>query len=344
MKALVKKHAEAGLWMTEVPVPTIGDHEILIKVKKAAICGTDINIYKWGDWAQKNVAIDTTIGHEFIGEVTELGRGVTSFKIGDRVTGESHVLCGHCRNCRTGNGHNCVDAKVIGVHRNGCFAEYLSLPAFNTFHVPDAIPDEIAAIFDPLGNATHTALSFSLVGEDVLITGAGPIGLMAISICKYAGARNVFITDINNYRLDLAKKMGATEAINVNETRLEDAMANAMAKRNIAGFTVCLEMAGNGAALETILKNAFHGAHVGLLGILPPGIVIDWDLVIFKGLHLLGIFGRKIFDTWYKMSNMIEGGLDISKVITHRFSADDFQKGFDAMLSGSSGKITLDWS
>lgn len=341
MKALVKKFAKRGLWLDEAPVPEAGANEVLIKVRKTAICGTDLNIYKWDAYAEKNVPVPMIVGHEFMGEIAALGRGVTAYKVGQRVSGEGHIICGRCRNCRTGTAHVCAETRGVGVHRPGCFAEYLTLPVENVYALPDSISDDIAAILDPLGNATHTALSFDLVGEDVLITGAGPIGLMAIAIAKKAGARNVIITDVNPYRLTLAKQFGATEAVNIKNTTL----ASVMKKHGIhERFTVGLEMSGNPHGLSTLLEAMQPAGKVALLGILPPGTAIDWDLVIFKGLTLKGIYGREIFQTWYKMDHLLQSGLDVAPVITHRLPYTEFEKGFEAMLSGESGKVILDWT
>ena len=338
MKALVKKSPEVGLWMEDVPMPEVGDNDILIKVKKTAICGTDIHIYKWDDWSQRTIKTPMTIGHEFVGEIVELGRAVQGYHVGERVSAEGHIVCGVCRACHAGKRHLCPNTSGIGVNRTGCFAEYVSVPSSNAWHVHESIPDEIAAIFDPYGNATHTALSFDMVGEDVIITGAGPIGCMAAAIARHVGARNVVITDVNDYRLDLAKKMGATRTINVTRDNLREAM---LELGMVGGFDVGMEMSGSPQAFKQMLENMYNGGRIALLGLLPNGAGIDWDKVIFKGLFLKGIYGREIFETWYKMQTMLRSGLDISPVITHRFAFDDFQKGFDAMLSGQSGKVVL---
>jgi threonine 3-dehydrogenase len=340
MKALVKKEAARGLWMQDVPVPKISENEVLIKIKKSSICGTDVHIYKWDAWAQKNVPVSTTIGHEFVGIISEVGKNVKGLKIGDRVSGEGHIVCGTCINCRKGLKHLCPNTVGVGVKRNGSFAEYLSLPAENVFQVPAEIEDDIAAIFDPYGNAVHTALSFSLTGEDVLITGAGPIGMMAAAIAKQAGARNVVITDINQYRLDLAKKLGAKTTVNISTTSLTEVMNSLNIKE---GFTVGLEMSGSPAGLNNMLVHSQPGAKLALLGILPPKTEIDWDLVIFKMLNIKGIYGREIFTTWYQMVHLIEGGLNLKPLITHHYGIDDFEKGFEAMLSGNCGKVILNW-
>lgn len=338
MKALVKKSPEVGLWMEDVPMPTVGDNDLLIKVKKTAICGTDIHIYKWDAWSQRTIKTPMTIGHEFVGEIVEMGRAVQGYKIGERVSAEGHIVCGVCRACRAGKRHLCPNTRGIGVNRDGCFAEYVSVPATNAWHVHDSIPDEIASIFDPYGNATHTALSFDMVGEDVIITGAGPIGCMAAGIARHVGARNVVITDVNDYRLALAKKLGATRTVNVARENLPDVVHEL---GMVGGFDVGMEMSGNPAAFEQMLENMYNGGRIALLGILPKGAGIDWEKVIFKGLFIKGIYGREIFETWYKMQTMVLSGLDISPVITHRFAFDDFQQGFDAMLSGNSGKVVL---
>lgn len=339
MKALVKKERAPGLWMEEVPIPEYSDNEVLIKTRKTSICGTDVHIYKWDAWAQKTIPVPLVVGHEYVGEIVAVGKNVKDFKVGDRVSGEGHITCGECRNCRMGKRHLCPNTLGTGVQRHGCFAEYLHVPAENLFPVPEDIPDEIASIFDPLGNATHTALSFDLVGEDVLIAGAGPIGIMAAAIAKHAGARHVVITDLNDYRLQLAKKMGATQTVNVTKQKLKD-----VAKElKIEGFTVGLEMSGSKEGFNSLLENLGPGGHIGLLGILPPGIAIDWDLVIFKMLEIKGIYGREIFGTWYKMSHMLQSGLNIAPVITHQFPIDQFQKGFETMISGNSGKVILNW-
>lgn len=341
MKALVKKNRTSGLWMEDVPVPKIADNEVLIKIKKTSICGTDVHIYKWDAWAQKTVPVPLVIGHEFMGVIAEVGRSVTGLKIGDRVSGEGHITCGQCRNCRTGKRHLCPNTIGVGYHSQGCFAEYFKLPAENVFPLSPEISDDIASIFDPYGNAVHTALSFDLVGEDVLITGAGPIGMMAAAVARHAGARNVVITDFNEYRLELAAKMGATCVVNLNTMNLKDVMK---ALGIHEGFTVGLEMSGNPNGLTTLLETAQSGAQIALLGILPPSTVIDWDLVIFKMLKIKGIWGREIFSTWYKMKHMLESGLDLSPVITHKYKIDDFEKGFEIMMSGQSGKVILDWA
>lgn len=340
MKALVKKYAIPGLWADEVPVPQITDDEVLIKTRKTSICGTDLHIYKWDEWAQKTIPVPLVIGHEFMGEIAQVGKNVKRIKVGDRVCGEGHITCNYCPSCRIGKKHLCRNTLGIGVKRHGCFAEYFNLPAENVFHLPESISDDIAAIFDPYGNAVHTALSFPLVGEDVLITGAGPIGIMAASIARHAGARTVVITDLNAYRLDLARKMGATHPVDISRQSLDEVMKEARIEE---GFTVALEMSGNPQALTTILEKTQQGAHIALLGILPHNCTIDWELVIFKMLEIKGIYGREIFATWYQMIHLLQSGLDLSPLITHQFSVDDYEKGFAAMLSGQCGKVILNW-
>lgn len=341
MKALVKSKKEPGLWLEELPVPKCGPNDVLIKVRQTGICGTDIHIYNWDEWSQRTIPVPMGIGHEFMGEVAELGSEVTGFKIGDRVSAEGHITCGHCRNCRAGKRHLCRNTIGLGVNRQGSFAEFVSIPAFNVFKLPNEVPDQIAAFFDPLGNAVHTALSFDVVGEDVLITGAGPIGIMAVPICKHIGARHVVITDVNEYRLDLAKKMGATRAVNVAKESLDDVMKSL---GMVEGFDVGLEMSGNGAAFKQMFKAMNHGGRVAILGIPPSEIAIDWSQVIFKGLVLKGVYGREMFETWYKMTAMIQSGLDVSPVLTHHVPISDFKRGFETMRTGQSGKVVLDWT
>ena len=341
MRALVKAKAEPGIWMQDVPVPEIGPNDVLIKVRKASICGTDIHIWNWDAWSQKTIKVPMVIGHEFMGEIAKLGAEVTGFQVGDRVSGEGHITCGHCRNCRAGKRHLCRNTVGLGVNRQGCFAEYVSLPAFNVFRVPKEIPDEIASFFDPLGNAVHTALSFDLVGEDVLITGAGPIGVMAAAISKHVGARHVVVTDVNPYRLELARKMGATRAVDVRSQTLGDVMQSLGMTE---GFDVGMEMSGNGQAFRDLLSVMNNGGRVAILGIPPNEVSIDWNQVIFKGLVLKGVYGREMFETWYKMVAMLQSGLDVGPVVTHRFPAARFAEAFEAMRSGQSGKVILDWA
>lgn len=340
MKALVKKERKEGLWLEDVPMPQMGDDDVLIKVKKSAICGTDIHIWKWDEWAQKTVPVPMIVGHEFMGEIVEMGRNVKGLKIGQRVSGEGHLTCGICPNCKKGLKHVCSNVKGIGYDCPGSFAEYFCLPAGNVFVLPDSIPDDLAAIFDPFGNATHTALSFDLVGEDVLITGAGPIGIMAAAIAKHAGARHVVITDMNDYRLEMARQMGATKTVNIAKESLKEETKRLGIEY---GYTVGLEMSGAPAGLNALLESMQYGGKVALLGLLPPGTSIDWNLVIFRMLRLQGIYGREIFSTWYKMTHMLESGLNLSPIITHHFPIDRFKEGFEVMLSGQSGKVILDW-
>lgn len=341
MKALGKFKAEPGIWMTETAQhPEVGANDVLIKIRKTSICGTDVHIYNWDEWAQGAVPVPLVTGHEYMGTIAALGSEVTEYKIGERVTGEGHLTCGHCRNCRSGRAHVCKDTVGVGVIRQGSFAEYLVLPAANLIRIPDSIPDDIAAIFDPLGNAVHTALSFDLVGEDVLITGAGPIGIMAAAICRHAGARHIVITDVNDYRLDLARQFKITRAVNVAKEDLKSVMKEL---RMTEGFDVGLEMSGNPRAFNQMIDTVRHGAKIALLGIVPKDTGIDWTKVIFKGLLVKGIYGREMFETWYKMIAMIESGLDLSPIITHHYKADDYQAAFETMASGNSGKVILDW-
>lgn len=340
MRALVKSKREPGLWMEDVPKPECGPNDVLIKVRKTGICGTDIHIYNWDEWSQRTIKTPMHIGHEFMGEVAAIGSEVTGFKVGQRVSGEGHITCGNCRNCRAGKRHLCRNTIGLGVNRPGCFAEFVALPAFNVFPVPDAISDEIASFFDPLGNAVHTALSFDLVGEDVLITGAGPIGVMAAAICRHVGARHVVLTDVNEYRLSLGKKLGATRTVNVAQEDLKKVMGELGMTE---GFDVALEMSGNAAAFKQLLSTMNHGGRVAILGIPPSEVSIDWNMVIFKGLMLKGVYGREMFETWYKMRSMLQSGLDISAAVTHRYSANDFKEAFEVMRTGQSGKVVLDW-
>ncbi|MGZ3480773.1 MAG: L-threonine 3-dehydrogenase [Myxococcaceae bacterium] len=341
MRALVKAKAEPGIWMQDVPVPEIGPNDVLIKVRKASICGTDIHIWNWDAWSQKTIKVPMVIGHEFMGEIAKLGAEVVGFQVGDRVSGEGHITCGHCRNCRAGKRHLCRNTLGLGVNRPGCFAEYVSLPAFNVFRVPKEIPDEIASFFDPLGNAVHTALSFDLVGEDVLITGAGPIGVMAAAISRHVGARHVVVTDVNPFRLELARKLGATRAVDVRTQTLGDVMRSLGMTE---GFDVGMEMSGNGQAFRDLLGVMNHGGRVAILGIPPAEVSIDWNQIIFKGLVLKGVYGREMFETWYKMVAMLQSGLDVAPVMTHRFPAAQYTEAFEAMRSGQSGKVVLDWA
>lgn len=344
MDALVKEAPGKGLTLKRVPVPQPGIGEVQIKIHKTAICGTDVHIYNWDPWSQQHIKPPMVIGHEYVGEITALGPGVADYAIGDIVSGEGHIVCGHCRNCRAGNGQWCKFTRGVGVDRDGAFAEYLCIPETNVIRIPAGIadvPEEIISFFDAYGNATHTATMFDVVGEDVLITGAGPIGMMAVGICRQNGARRIIVTDVNQYRLDIAKRMGAHAIVNLKHDRLEDAMQE---QGMVEGFDVGLEMSGNGAALNQLLKAMRNGGKVALLGIAGPGTVIDWNDVIFKGLTLQGIYGRKMYETWYKLMAMLEAGLDLSPIITHRFHYTDFEKGFEAMNSGQSGKVILDWT
>ncbi|MEM9058293.1 MAG: L-threonine 3-dehydrogenase [Pseudomonadota bacterium] len=341
MKALVKSRAERGIWLEDVPQPDFGPNDVLIRVHKAAVCGTDIHIYNWDAWASKTLEVPMVVGHEFMGEIVATGSEVRGFEEGTRVSGEGHITCGYCRNCRAGRRHLCMNTVGVGVNRDGCFAEYLSMPASNLFELSEDIDDQLAAILDPMGNATHTALSFDLVGEDVLITGAGPIGIMAVAIARHAGARHVVITDVNDYRLNLARELGATRALNVTRNSIDDCMKSLGMKE---GFDVGLEMSGNADAFRSLLASMHHGGRVAVLGIPPDDMAIDWNEVIFKGLTLKGIYGREMFETWYKTASMLESGLDLAPVITHEFDAADFQQAFDMMGSGQTGKVILNWA
>lgn len=341
MQALVKKKGEVGLWLEQVPIPEIGINDVLIKVLRTGICGTDVHIYKWDAWAQKTIPLPMVVGHEFVGRIVEVGSNVKDFHVGEIVSGEGHVVCGHCRNCLAGRRHLCKDTKGVGVNRPGAFAEYLSLPMSNVWVHDPAIPRDVQSIFDPFGNAVHTALQFDVLGEDVLITGAGPIGIMAVPVVRHAGARHVVITDVNPFRLELAKKMGATLAIDVRKQSIADAQRELHMKE---GFDVGLEMSGNADAFREMLKNMCHGGKIAMLGIPDREIAIDWSTVVFNMLTIRGIYGREMYETWYKMTVMLQSGLNIEPVITHRYNYTDFQQGFDAMLSGHSGKVVLTWS
>jgi threonine 3-dehydrogenase len=341
MRTLAKTKREPGIWMAEAPKPEVGPNDVLIRIRKTAICGTDMHIYNWDDWAQKTIPVPMHVGHEYVGTVEAMGDEVRGLRIGQRVSGEGHIVCGHCRNCRAGRRHLCRNTVGVGVNRPGAFADYLVIPAMNAFPIPDDIPDEIAAILDPFGNAAHTALSFDLVGEDVLITGAGPIGIMAAAICRHVGARHVVITDVNDYRLELAKKMGAHRTVNVGREKLRDVMPSL---NMVEGFDVGLEMSGVPAAFRDMLDVMNHGGKIAMLGIPPAETSIDWTKVIFKGLTLKGIYGREMFETWYKMIALIQGGLDLTPMITHRFDVADYLEGFRTMGSGKSGKVVLSWA
>ena len=340
MKALVKRHPEKGIWMEEVPVPSPGANEVLIKLEKTAICGTDLHIYNWDEWSQRTIRPGLVIGHEFVGRIVGLGPGVTGYQVGERVSAEGHIVCGHCRNCRAGRQHLCPNTVGIGVNRDGAFAEYIVMPSSNLWPIPDSIPSELAAFFDPYGNAAHCALEFDVVGEDVLITGAGPIGIIAAGICKHVGARNVVVTDVNDYRLKLAADMGATRVVNV----ARQSLAEVMKDLHMEGFDVGLEMSGNPKAFNDMLASMYHGGRIALLGILPNGAGIDWDKVIFKGLVLHGIYGRRMYETWYKMTQLVQSGFPLHKALTHQVHIDDFQKGFDLMASGQCGKVVCSWT
>ena len=341
MFALAKLERQPGISSTYVEKPVPGPNDVLIQIRKTAICGTDVHIYKWDDWSQKNVPVPMVIGHEYMGVVVGMGSEVRGFAVGDRVSGEGHITCGYCRNCRAGRVHLCRNTIGVGVNRQGAFAQYLVLPAYNAFKLPANIPDNIAAIFDPFGNAVHTALSFDLVGEDVLITGAGPIGIMAAAIARHVGARHVVITDVNEYRLNLAQKMGATRVVNVAKESLTDVMAQLGMNE---GFDVGMEMSGVPSAITTMFEVMNHGGKVAMLGIAPSDTTVDWSKVIFKGLTIKGIYGREMFETWYKMASLIQSGLDLTPMITHEMPVAEFQYGFELMCSGNSGKIVLDWA
>ena len=340
MKALVKSSSERGIWLENIPEPKCDTNDVKIRITHSSICGTDLHIYKWDEWAQKTLDVPLVIGHEFCGIVEEIGPGVTHYKHGQRVSGEGHITCGNCRNCRAGKRHLCQKSSGIGVHRDGAFAEYLVIPESNVWPIHDEIPSEIASFFDPFGNAVHSSLSYEMVGEDVLITGAGPIGMMSVAICKFVGARNVVITDIDDYRLKLAKKMGATKTINVSKSSI----AEFYPQLNMtSGFDVGLEMSGNPEAFRSMLEHMYHGGKVALLGLLPDSTRIDWDDIIFKGLRVKGIYGREMYETWYKMTQMLRSGLDISQVVTHRISIDQYEEAFNIMETGECGKIVLEW-
>ena len=340
MRALVKRESSRGIWMERVPIPVPGTNEVLIKVEKTAICGTDLHIYQWDEWAQKTIRPGLVIGHEFVGRIEQLGEGVTGYQEGDRVSAEGHIVCGHCRNCRAGHPHVCANTIGIGVNRNGAFAEYLVAPSSNLWPIPDEIAPELAAFFDPFGNAAHCALQFDLVGEDVLITGAGPIGIIAAGICRHVGARHVVISDVNDYRLSLAKNMGASRTINVNR----ESIAGVVKELHIDGFDIGLEMSGNATAFNDLLHHMYHGGKVALLGLLPDGTGCDWDQIIFKGLELHGIYGRRMYETWYKMTQMVLSGFPLRKAMTHHIPINDYEYGFQLMKDGECGKVVCDWT
>ncbi|MGB3109877.1 MAG: L-threonine 3-dehydrogenase [Psychrobacter alimentarius] len=340
MKALVKAHAKKGIWMQDMPEPTVGINDVKIKIKKTAICGTDLHIYKWDEWSQNTIKTPMIIGHEYVGVISEMGDGVKHLEVGDRVTGEGHIACGHCRNCRRGKLHVCENTIGVGVDRDGAFAEYLVIPADNVIKLDERISDEMAAIMDPFGNATHTALSFPVLGEDVLITGAGLIGSMATAICRFAGARNIVVSDISDYRLELAKKMGATMTINPAKS---ETIEGAIEDLKMHGFDIGLEMSGSPQAFDSMISNMYNGSKIALLGILPNTTTVDWSKIIFKALTLKGIYGREMWETWYQMEQMLISGIDLTPIITHRMHIDDFQEGFDIMESGQCGKVILSW-
>ena len=339
MKALVKREPAKGIWMQQVPRPVPGANEVLVKLHMTAICGTHLHIYKWDEWSQRTIKPGLVIGHEFVGSIAEIGPGVTGYSLGQRVSAEGHVVCGHCRNCRAGRPHLCPNTVGIGVNRNGAFAEYVVVPSSNLWPIPDEIPSELAAFFDPFGNAAHCALEFDVIGEDVLITGAGPIGIIAAGICKWIGARHVVITDVNDYRLNLAREMGATRTVNVGRESLKEVMREI----GIEGFDVGMEMSGHPGAFNDMLDAMYHGGKVALLGILPKGAGVDWDQIIFKGLVIHGIYGRKMYETWYKMTQLVRSGFPLHKALTHQIAIDDFQTGFDLMESGQCGKVVCRW-
>ncbi|MFL3051778.1 MAG: L-threonine 3-dehydrogenase [Candidatus Neomarinimicrobiota bacterium] len=340
MKALVKHTPEKGIWMEDVDAPQCGVNDVKIKITHTAICGTDMHIYEWDEWAQKNLDLPLTVGHEFCGLIEEIGSAVTQYKVGDRVSGEGHITCKYCRNCRAGKQHLCHKTIGIGIHRDGAFAEYLVIPESNVWPIHNDIPSEIASFFDPFGNAVHTALTYNLTGEDVLISGAGPIGIIAAAICKFSGSRNIVITDINEYRLELALKLGATKAVNPEKESLKS-VYNELGINH--GFDVGLEMSGNSEAFNQMINNMYNGGNIALLGLLPNSTKINWDDVIFRGLNIKGIYGREMYDTWYKMTQMIRSGLSISSVLTHRYKIDDFDKAFEILKSGNCGKVVLEW-
>jgi threonine 3-dehydrogenase len=340
MRTLAKTRREPGIWMTESDKPAVGHNDVLIRIRKTAICGTDMHIFNWDAWSQKTIPVPMTVGHEYVGVIEAMGEEVRGLKIGQRASGEGHIVCGHCRNCRAGRRHLCRNTQGVGVNRPGAFADYLVIPAENAFPIPDDISDDMASILDPFGNAAHTALSFDLVGEDVLITGAGPIGIMAAAICRHAGARHVVITDMNDYRLALATKMGASRAVDISRQDLRAVMREL---GMVEGFDVGLEMSGVPAAFRQMLEVMNHGGKIALLGIPPAETAIDWTQVIFKGLVIKGVYGREMFETWYKMIAMLQSGLDLSPMITHRFNVADYLKGFETMNSGQSGKVVLSW-
>ncbi len=340
MKALIKKFPEKGIWLDEAPEPRCGTNDVKVRITHSAICGTDLHIFSWDEWAKRNLKLPLIIGHEFCGVIEEIGPGVKHYVVGQRVSGEGHINCGYCRNCRAGKSHICHKTIGIGIHRNGSFAEYLIMPESNIFPVDDKIPSEIAAFFDPFGNATHSSLSHNIIGEDVLITGAGPIGIMAVAICNFVGARNIVITDINDYRLKLAKSMGATKTVNITKNSVSTFYDELGINQ---GFDIGLEMSGNPLAFNNMLENMYHGGKIALLGLLPHSTTINWDNIIFKGLEIKGIYGREMYETWYKMVQLLKSGLDISKILTHTLPIDNFEEAFNIIESGNCGKIVLEW-
>ncbi len=340
MRALVKDKAAEGIVMQEIAIPEPGANEVLVKVEKTAICGTDLHIYKWDDWSQRTIKPPLVIGHEFVGRICKIGAAVEGYEVGERVSAEGHVVCGVCRNCKAGKQHLCPNTIGIGVNRDGAFAEYVAVPATNLWRIPDAIAPELAAFFDPFGNAAHCALQFDLIGEDVLITGAGPIGIIAAGICRHVGARHVVISDVNDYRLELARKMGASHTINVKHESIEGAVKGL----GIDGFDIGLEMSGNSGAFNDMLHAMFHGGRIAMLGLMPNGSGVDWDQVIFKGLQLHGIYGRRMYETWYKMTQMVLSGFPLQNTLTHHIPIDDFEQGFELMASGQCGKVVCDWT
>jgi threonine 3-dehydrogenase len=341
MKALVKKFPKKGLWLDDVPEPEVTENDVLIKIRQTAICGTDVHIYQWDPWARQTIPVPMHVGHEFVGKVVRVGKAVTGVQVGMRVSGEGHIVCGHCRNCRAGMRHLCPNTLGVGVNRPGCFAQYLCIPASNVFPIPDGITDDEASILDPFGNAVHTALSFDLVGEDVLVTGAGPIGIMGAVVAVHVGARHVVITDVNEYRLKLAGRLGIRNVVDVRRTKLKDVMKSL---KMTEGFDVGLEMSGNASAFNDMIRTMKNGGKIALLGILPPETAIPWNQVIFKGLLIKGIYGREMYETWYKMCSLLQSGLDIKPIITHRFPVSRFKEAFETMSKGNSGKIILDWN
>ena len=339
MRALVKREAAPGIWMEDVPIPEIGPNDVLIKLEKTAICGTDLHIYLWDEWSRQTINPGLIIGHEFVGHIHDKGAGVRGYQIGERVSAEGHVACGVCRNCKRGKAHLCPHTEGIGVNRDGAFAEYVVVPQSNLWRIPDRVPSELAAFFDPFGNAAHCALKFDLVGEDVLITGAGPIGIIAAGICRHVGARHVVVTDVNDYRLNLAKTMGSDRVVNVTRESIDDVVE----ELGLEGFDIGLEMSGNAQAFEDMLEHMYPSGKVALLGILPPESLIDWNQIIFKGLEVHGIYGRLMYETWYKMTQMVLGGFPLHEALTHQIPIDDYEQGFELMRTGQCGKVVCDW-